>query len=159
VTTLRLATVDDVEQLTDLRWAFFVEEHPDEVLAEDRPAFASRFGAYVRRALADGRWSAWVADAGDRLVANVWIQLIEKVPRPNREHRTIGYVSNVYCRPEARGAGIGGALLAETKAWATAQRAEMLLVWPSDDSVSLYERAGFSWVADALDCELLGYDA
>ncbi|HEX8002040.1 MAG TPA: GNAT family N-acetyltransferase [Mycobacteriales bacterium] len=151
--TYRRATADDARELARLRAASFAEDHPDEPVPE---AFAREFAAFARAALPE-RWTAWVAEEGGTLVANVWVHEVPKVPRPNRTTRAWGYVTNVYAVPSARDAGIGTALLGHVARWARERDLELLLVWPSERSVPFYERAGFG-ATGALECEIGGYE-
>lgn len=148
---LRLATETDTRDLARLRWDF----SPDEVAAsgQDFQAFEADFRAFWVDALAGGNWAAWVAEHSGRLVATIWVQVIHKVPRPGRfsGHNRYGYLTNVYTEPEFRGRGIGSQLLARTIAWARGQELEFLVLWPSEESVAFYERAGFRRSPDALE--------
>jgi ribosomal protein S18 acetylase RimI-like enzyme len=51
-------------------------------------------------------------------------------------------VTNVYVEPAARNRGLGTRLLAAARELAERERMSELFVWPSDDAVSLYRRAG-----------------
>jgi GNAT superfamily N-acetyltransferase len=97
----------------------------------------------------------WVAEREGRLVSQIWVQVIHKVPRPGRfeGHNRYGYVTNVYTEPDLRGQGIGGRLLERVVQWAREQRLEFLVVWPSEESVRFYERGGFHASPDALELQ------
>jgi GNAT superfamily N-acetyltransferase len=148
---LRLATLADAAELARLRWDF----SPDEVAAGSQSfdPFLQGFGEFLTRALASGDWAVWVAEQKGRLVANVWVQIIHKVPRPGRfgGHNRYGYVTNVYAEPETRGRGLGSRLLQCAVAWAREQDLEFLVVWPSEESMQFYERGGFQRSPDALE--------
>ena len=146
--TIRPATATDVPTLAELRRAFTFEgpAQPSEL----RDDFENSFTEIVSAGIASGRWTVWVAEAEGEIVSHVFIGLIDKIPRPIRQDRWLGYVTNVYTRPEHRGRGIGAALLDRVTSWAAEQQVELLLVWPSDESVSFYERAGFSSGRDPL---------
>jgi GNAT superfamily N-acetyltransferase len=143
----RAATLDDVPVLAELREVFTFEDgvHPDR-----RPDFGQAFATTVGNGIESGRWTVWVAELGSEIVSHVFVGLIEKIPRPTREPRWIGYVTNVYTRPEYRGKGIGAALLDQVTTWASGRDVELLFVWPSDESVGFYERAGFASGRDPL---------
>jgi GNAT superfamily N-acetyltransferase len=66
-------------------------------------------------------------------------------------------MTNVYTRPDYRGQGIGRKLLAHVVEWARAENLELLLVWPSDESVGFFDRAGFQQIADGMQLELRPY--
>lgn len=153
---LRQATAADLDELARLRWDF----SPDQVAAgrQSFEAFRAGFEIFWASALAGGNWTVWVAEREERLVANIWVQVIDKVPRPGRfgGHNRYGYVTNVYTEPARRGQGIGSQLLQSVIEWARAQDLEFLVVWPGEESVAFYERAGFRPSPDALELQLDG---
>ena len=138
---IRQAKLHDAAELARLRWDF----SPDEIAASGQSfaEFARDFEQFVFDALHSGDWSIWVAEQNQRLIANLYIHLVPKVPRPGRFGQRYGYLTNVYAEPDVRDAGIGSALLREAIAWAHDRRLELLLVWPSEESVRFYLRAGF----------------
>ncbi len=149
---IRQATLADAAELARLRWDF----SPDQVAASGQPfaEFAAGFAEFLRAALAGDGWAIWVAERDGRLVANVYVRLVPKVPRPGRFGAVYGYVTNVYVEPDARNQGIGSAMLDTVIAWARERRLEFLIVWPSEESVLFYERAGFRRSPDALELHL-----
>jgi GNAT superfamily N-acetyltransferase len=146
--SIRLATVADVPVLAELRHAFTFEDPAQPV--ELRDDFEGAFAEIVGAGITSGRWTVWVAEADGEIVSHIFVGLIDKIPRPIRQDRWLGYVTNVYTRPEHRGRGVGAALLDRVTTWAAEQHVELLLVWPSEESVGFYERAGFSSGRDPL---------
>src|SRR5262245_34887804 len=138
---IRPATSRDAAELARLRWDF----SPDEVAASHQSfaEFSRDFEQFLHNALQSGNWSIWVAEHHQRLIANIYVYLVQKVPRPGRFGMRYGYATNVYTEPNFRNAGIGAALLQHVIAWARDQQLELLLVWPSEESVRFYARAGF----------------
>ena len=149
---VRQATLADAAELARLRW----DSSPDEVAASGQSfaEFAGGFADFLRDALAGDGWAIWVAERDGRLVANVYVRLVPKVPRPGRFGAFYGYVTNVYAEPDARNQGIGSAVLDAAIAWARERRLEFLIVWPAEESVRFYERAGFRRSPDALELHL-----
>jgi GNAT superfamily N-acetyltransferase len=72
----------------------------------------------------------WVAELDGAILSHVFVGVIEKIPRPTPDHKTIGYLTNVYARPEFRDRGIGGRVLDAVTAWARQTDVELLAVWP-----------------------------
>ena len=146
--TIRPATVSDVPELAELRKAFTFEDPVQAV--ELRDDFEDAFTEIVGAGITGGRWMVWVAEADGAIVSHAFVGLVDKIPRPIRQDRWLGYVTNVYTRPEHRGRGIGAALLDRVTAWAAEENVELLVVWPSEESVDFYEQAGFSSGRDPL---------
>ena len=138
---IRRATHADADELARLRWDF----SPDEVAAGTQTfaEWGAGFGRFLAAALDGEDWIVWVVEAEGRLIANIWVYLVPKVPRPGRFGKRFGYVTNVYATPDVRGVGIGSALMRQVVTWAREQQLELLLVWPSEESRSFYRRAGF----------------
>jgi GNAT superfamily N-acetyltransferase len=152
----RLATQADLEQLAGLRWDFRLEEAPGTPV-NDRATFMPACVAFLRQGLSSGTWAYWIALDARLIVAQIFVQRIAKVPKPNRLADAFGYVTNVYTRPAYRNQGIGSQLLAQVIAWAGEQDLENLVVWPSERSIPFYARAGFRGGSEAMELEVRPY--
>jgi hypothetical protein len=64
----RTATLEDVPRLAGARWAFRFES--GERAAETEEAFANRFEAFARDGLASRRWTYWIAETDDGVLAS-----------------------------------------------------------------------------------------
>jgi GNAT superfamily N-acetyltransferase len=150
--SIRQATPEDAPALARMRWDHTAEDGgpTPQTYAE----FAADFAAFVREALAGGQWAIWIAARDGRAVAQVYVRLVGKVPRPGRFARGWGYATAVYAAPEARNRGIGSRLLRRVIAWAEAEGLEFLVQWPSERAIPFYERAGFVRSPDALELHL-----
>ena len=150
MTIYRVAAEADVDELAQMRWDFRLEEAPG-VTRHDQVTFLDACTAFLRRGLAEQRWTYWVAQEDMQIVSHIYIQRVPKVPKPNRLDDALGYVTNVYTRPAYRGKGIGTQLMNHVLQWAREQDLESLIVWPSETSVGFYERAGFRGSPDMLE--------
>jgi GNAT superfamily N-acetyltransferase len=151
MSTIRLATVADADELARLRWDFRLEHGTTPTMSFDE--FREGFCRFVGAALGEGgAWRVWVAEDTGRLVGGAWLQVVERVPHPSlrRGERPIGYLTNVYVEPEARDGGLGSDLLAEVLTWGRERKLDLVVVWPSERSFSFYERAGFGRPEEAL---------
>jgi GNAT superfamily N-acetyltransferase len=145
---VREATPDDAPELAELRWEFRAGRAAP---IEGRDVFVERCSAWMRRELASRRsWRAWVAVSGDRVVGQIWLDLLDKVPNPAAERERHAYVSNLYVRPGARG-GVGSRLLETAVAWAKLNDVDRIVLWPTSRSVTLYQRAGFTFQGDVME--------
>jgi ribosomal protein S18 acetylase RimI-like enzyme len=147
MTEIRPATADDAAALAELRWEFRAgREDP----AEEHQAFVARCGEWMQAALRGSTWRAWVAVENGRLLGQIWLGTIPKIPNPVAEREQHGYVSNVYVTPAARG-GTGTRLLDAALAYAKAERVDRVVLWPSPLSTTLYRRRGFTPSGDVME--------
>lgn len=142
--TVRRAEPGDAPELARLRWEFRPEAQPDQELDE----FSPEFEEWLSGALASD-WVAAVADQGNgTLVGCMFLRSVGKVPNPGAPDRAWGYVTNSYVAPAHRGRGVGARLLDVLVARAREWGHEFLIVWPSEEAVSFYARAGFREVVE-----------
>jgi GNAT superfamily N-acetyltransferase len=139
VIDVRPATVGDVEALAALRWEFRAGRAAP---AESQASFLARCTEWMRQALETGTWRSWIAVREDRIVGQVWLQPLAKVPNPVGELERHAYLSNLFVVPDERG-GVGTQLLQRALDWAAANGVDRVVLWPSARSVTLYERHGF----------------
>src|SRR5213593_1640934 len=112
---VRPATAADAADLAALRWEFRTGRAP---AVEAQEMFIARCTEWMRRQLAAGNsWRAWVAVSNGRIVGQVWLDMLQKVPNPVAERERHGYLSNLYVRPGERG-GVGTRLLTAAIVWA-----------------------------------------
>jgi ribosomal protein S18 acetylase RimI-like enzyme len=141
---VRLAEVRDARELARLRWEF----RPEDQHAQDLDQVSRDFEEWFAGAVASD-WTAAVAEGdGGELVGCIFLRSVSKVPNPGATRRRWGYVTNSYVAPAYRGKGVGGDLLEILITAARERRHEFLIVWPSEEAVSFYARAGFGEVSD-----------
>ena len=141
---VRAATLDDVDELSRLRWDFRVEAGTP--VTRSHEAFAEEFRAFAADALTEGsQWRAWVAEEDDHLVGCAWLHLVEKVPHPDRDRwqRPIAYLTTIFVEPAHRNSGLGRELLDRALDFAREREVDGVLLWSSERSRPFYERAGF----------------
>jgi GNAT superfamily N-acetyltransferase len=135
-----------------MRYAFRAELG---ATTEAEDAFVARCAAWMEERLAPGgAWRCWVAEAGGEIVGHAWMSFVEKIPNPVDEPELHAYVTNCYVRPEARGKGIGGRLLAAALDACREAGVDAVFLWPSAGSRSLYLRHGFAVRDDLLELHL-----
>ena len=139
---IRRARPGDIDELVAMRRDFTYEDGDHDPGAA-RPQYDAECKAFLERALVGENWHIWVAEADGELAAHVFVALIERVPRPVRQRALIAYLTNVYTRPAHRGCGLGGLLLRQAQDSVREAGAELMLVWPSQESAGFYGRYGF----------------
>ena len=151
---VRSATAADADEIARLRWNFSQEWHEP---TEAEVAFLRRMAGEVRQYLSSGNWSIWVAEdpaGARRLIANAFLQRVDKVPRPYQRPGSWGYITNVYVDPAWRDQGIGRAVMDVAIASAREEGLDTLLLWPSERAIPFYERAGFAPATGAMEMPL-----
>lgn len=149
---IRQAEYKDIPQLIKMRWDFTLEDYPDKGIREEEyENFEAECSSFLETALANGKWTVWVAEVNGEIVSHIYIEQIEKVPRPGRVTQPFAYMTNVYTCPEYRGQGIGGKLLAAVNTWAAAEQYEFMIVWPSEAGVRHYEKHGYARCSDPME--------
>lgn len=142
--TVRRAEPKDASELARLRWEFRPEDQPNQGLDE----FSREFEHWFAEASVSDWMAAVADDGGGALVGCAFLRSVGKVPNPGRRDRAWGYVTNSYVAPAHRRQGVGGRLLELVIAAARERGHEFLIVWPSEEALSFYARAGFKEVAD-----------
>jgi GNAT superfamily N-acetyltransferase len=152
IVILREAKPEDAAMLAKLRFDLRASLHE---LREDEAAFIERCTRWMCERINErGRWRCWIAECEGAVIGSVWIQLVEKIPNPIAAPESYAYLTNFYVRPEHRSRGIGSQLLAEVLSWSRSNNAELVLLWPTERSKSLYERHGFVPADDFMELVL-----
>jgi GNAT superfamily N-acetyltransferase len=105
--------------------------------------------AYFAAAIPDGRYVAWLAEAGGEIVGGAGLQLRELLPRPAPGGSRLvrgpqGLVMNVFTEHAWRRRGVAAALLRELLRWCRASGIESVVLHASADGRPLYEKLGFT---------------
>lgn len=139
---IRLAEAKDIEQLIKMRWDNTIE-FDESKKNESYPKFETECHAFLENALHSGQWFIWVAEDKGKITSHIYIELIQKVPRPGRVTHPFAYMTNVYTIPEYRNAGVGSYMLRSINEWIKQNNYEFVIVWPSDEAVNFYEKNGY----------------
>jgi RimJ/RimL family protein N-acetyltransferase len=139
---LRLAEATDIKQLIRMRWDFTIE-YDESKKNESFDEFEKECQSFLENALNSGQWFIWVAEENGKIVSHIYIELINKVPRPGRITYPFAYMTNVYTVPEYRKKGIGSEVLSSINNWIKENNYEFVIVWPSDESIEYYKKNGY----------------
>jgi len=112
--------------------------------AEDVPsAFTQEAWNYFRRALKSETYVSIVAEVGGELVANAGVVIYEKPPSIPLGASLVGYVTNVYTRPDFRKRGVATKLMEIAVDHMKAIGVSKLHLGTTDEGKGVYERVGF----------------
>ncbi|MCM3757292.1 GNAT family N-acetyltransferase [Sporosarcina aquimarina] len=140
---IRLASTKDVEQLIKMRWDFTVE-YDESKKEESYEDFRNECHTFLEETLNSNQWTIWVAEENEKIVSHIYVELIQKVPRPGKPTRPFAYMTNVYTVPEYRNQGIGSIILRSVNTWVKENNFEFVIVWPSEDSINFYKKNGYA---------------
>ncbi len=139
---IRLAEEKDIPQLIKMRWDFTIE-YDESKQSASVADFEKECQVFLEDALNSGKWFVWVAEENGKILSHIYIELIQKVPRPGRKTYPFAYMTNVYTVPEFRNKGIGSKLLNTINKWIKENNYEFVIVWPSDESINYYEKNNY----------------
>lgn len=134
--TVRPARRSDLAELARLRVAIDAEGG-----IEVPPNFVEKFLRWSESNFE--RFTVFVAALDGRLIGNLWLERVERVPRPSHDDGPMGYVTNFFVELEHRNRGVGEGLLGAVIAYAEAAGLSLLIASPSERSEPLWRRAGF----------------
>ena len=146
----RLATAKDINRLAELIW-----EHNNEdstLDPDEKPEYIRICSEHLKHRLYNDYY-CWVAEDDGHIVSHIHIIITRKLPKPGNLNSFYGRLSQVRTIPEYRNKGVGSELMDKVKQWCRGQHIQELVVWPSDQSVSFYERAGFNGVNEIMVIE------
>lgn len=138
----RLANLKELNQLAVMRWELWLEDGEDPT-QQERPEFLTEFITWLEPRLF-ASWFVWCAVEDGVVVSHIYIQRLEKLPKPSAPVDSFGYVTSVYTNPAYRNQGVGSELLKRVAGWALETNLEFLILWPSETSTAFWTRAGFS---------------
>ncbi|CAM3726695.1 GNAT family N-acetyltransferase [Mesobacillus thioparans] len=147
----RLATKQDIQHLIKMRWDFALEDYPKMGEGIEYRSFEKECQHFLETALENGRWFVWVAEKEGEIISHIYIELIEKVPRPGRITKPFAYMTNVYTVPAYRGKGVGSELLSIVNSWVEENKFEFIIVWPSDKSINFYGKNGYTHCQEPME--------
>lgn len=133
-----------------MRWDF--RTAPDEPApVVPKAKFLSACEAFLAQGLERRDWVYWIAVEEGCILSHIFVHLFPSVPKPSQLVSRYGYMTNVYTRPPYRNRGIGGELMRHVKQWAQEQQVPFIIVSPSEASVPIYRRAGFTFETEFME--------
>lgn len=150
----RTATENDFPQLAEMRWNFR-QESGEEIAVVEKAEFIEKCLEFLRNEVEN--YTYWIAENNGEIVSHIFVYRIKLVPRPCRIKDSFAYLTNTYTKPAFRGKGIGAELLQRVIEWAKDEGFELLLVYPSEESLNFYGRLGFENDREVLKLVLRDY--
>jgi GNAT superfamily N-acetyltransferase len=140
MTTVRIATHDDVEALARLRFDMDREQEGGTTgFASFRETFAEWYAVHGANV------TAFVAEEGNEVVGTLWLIRVARTPRPsNFDPEPLGYVTFFFVDRAHRQRGVGKALLNALTSFADEESFDTLVVWPAERAGGNYREMGFT---------------
>lgn len=138
----RLATIDDLELLTQTRVEFFADIHKD-LTDEQKVEIYNYNKAYFEETLSDDTFAAYLAFDGEQLVATSGVNFYRTPPNPGNKTGRTAYISNMFTKPAYRGKGIATHLFDMTVAEARKRGCGKIVLHATDAGRPIYEKYGF----------------
>lgn len=146
-TSLRLATVGDIDALVALRAAFL-----SEFFGADPQGIAllTALGDYFTLAVPEGRFIAYLAEEGGRIVGIGGMVYHIHPPSVINLGGKEAYLMNMYTLPDYRGRGIATRILAKLVAHAKEAGCGRVTLHSAQKARPIYTRAGFEAVTSEM---------
>jgi GNAT superfamily N-acetyltransferase len=149
---VRLAELKDIEQLIKMRWDFTLEENLTGKISEkDYDNFHIECQTLLVNAINGDQWYIWVSEVDGKIVSHIYIELVQKVPRPGRVTNPFAFMTNVFTLKEYRGKGIGSKLISMVNEWVCKMNYEFVIVWPSEQGVNFYKKNGYNHCIEPME--------
>ena len=142
---IRRASVVDVGALAALRLAWVEEQAGGPV---DAPGYEREFAAWFERE--QEQRITWLALVEGRPAGMLNVLVFTRMPRPGRLVSRWGYLANFFVLADLRGRGVGSRLLEACTAYADEHDFVRIVLSPSERSVPIYRRAGFTTAEDLM---------
>jgi len=146
--SIRLAHASDALSLARMRYALRASTGK---AIETEVDFVQRCLPWMAQHLEADAWRCWVAEREGKMIGNLWLQRIEKIPNPTSESEYYAYITSFFVTESARGKGIGSSLLSTSLTWCREHEVQAVILWPTDKSRTLYERFGFAVRSDLFE--------
>ncbi|WP_228275664.1 GNAT family N-acetyltransferase [Gracilibacillus oryzae] len=139
-----------INQLIMMRWNFTLEY--DETKKDaSYDEVEKECHTFLESVFTSDQWLIWVAEDNGKIVSHIYIEFIQKVPRPGRITQPFAYMTNVYTVPGYRNKGIGSKVLATINSWVEENHIEFVIVWPSEEGVGFYKNNGYQQCREAME--------
>src|SRR5262249_34861686 len=138
--TVRLATLADEDTLVRHRLAMFA----DMGSVFDAHALDRAFRAWLAPTMADGRYRAWLVEAGNgEIAAGGGITVVPWPPGPRYPGDRLAFVYNVYTEPAHRRRGLARLVMDAIHGWCRDNGVASVALNASRDGQPLYESMGY----------------
>jgi len=134
----RLASLEDIQLLIDLRKQLLVEE--GQIVSSNIEEELKRF---FEHQISSNQYVQWLVEQDHNVIATGAIQFISFPPSYFNPTGIRGYISNMYTHSENRNKGIGKQVLHQLLAEAKRRKVHHIFLISSEIGKPLYKKMGF----------------
>ena len=134
----RLATLDDLEWIIDLRKQLLIEE--GQIVSSN---IDEELNTFFEDQLTSQQYVQWLVEEDNNVIATGAIQFISFPPSYFNPTGIRGYILNMYTHPDYRGKGIAKQLVNETLKEAQSREVQHIFLISSEMGKPLYKKIGF----------------
>lgn len=134
----RLATLDDLEWIIDLRKQLLIEE--GQIVSSN---IDEELNTFFENQLTSHQYVQWLVEEDNKVIATGAIQFISFPPSYFNPTGIRGYILNMYTHPDYRGKGIAKQLVNETLKEAQSREVQHIFLISSEMGKPLYKKIGF----------------
>ncbi|MGM9945429.1 MAG: GNAT family N-acetyltransferase [Lysinibacillus sp.] len=134
----RLASLEDIQLLIDLRKQLLVEE--GQIVSSNIEEELKRF---FENQILSNQYVQWLVEQDHNVIATGAIQFISFPPSYFNPTGIRGYISNMYTHSESRNKGIGKQVLHQLLAEAKRRKVHHIFLISSEIGKPLYKKMGF----------------
>jgi len=138
----RKATINDINELARLRSDFLMEAN-DVSSETERSKVETAIKQYLKTALSDDRFVAWIALESDNIIATSGLSFSTVPPSFKCLNGKVAYVMNMFTLSDYRNQGIGTELLKLIVDEAKNRGYTRITLHATDMGKTLYEKYGF----------------
>ena len=138
----RLATLDDVPALVELRKKQLIDEGLLPVSLQ--MDIDTELADYFTTAIADGTFISWVMENDGEVIATSGVCFYALPPNYSNPSGRTAYITNMYTKPEYRRKGIAAELLYMVIEEAKTRGYKVIRLHTSEYGKSIYLKAGFA---------------
>ncbi|SHH28420.1 GNAT family N-acetyltransferase [Virgibacillus chiguensis] len=146
---IRFAEKKDIKQLIKMRWDFTIE-YDESKRNASYYSFEKECQIFLENAMNSSQWFIWVAEENEKVISHIYVELIQKVPRPGRVTHPFAYMTNVFTIPDYRNKGVGSKMLKTINNWTKENNYEFVIVWPNDESINYYKKNGYVYCKESM---------
>ena len=143
MTTFRKATINDIDELIELRISF-IKEHQGNISKSNLNILKKNLSDYFYKNIPTGNFIAWLALDDNKIISTSGLCFFNPPPTIKNLNGKNAYIMNMYTIPEYRKQGIAKKLLIKLLKEIDHLQIDFVSLNASEKGINLYRQFGFS---------------